>query len=988
MYLMKSPLLLLAPLCLAMLPIISIATPQNVKPAPPASPETLRLFENKVRPIIVGKCQDCHKGTTASGGFKLDQNITLAQAQLLLARIKGENNKDRMPLGGPPLNSEQIKDIELWVRQGAGMPAISNTPAPTDSMLFKMGKTHWSFQPLKTPVVPMVKNKAWIKNPIDNFILAKLETKNLKPAQAIGKRALIRRLTYDLIGLPPISEEVEAFVSDTSPNAYAKVVDRLLASPHYGEKWGRHWLDLVRYAETNSYERDNPKPNAFRYRDYVIDALNKDIPYNQFLTEQIAGDEMPGARPEAVIGTGFYRLGIWDDEPTDREQARYDGLDDIVTTVGQTTMALTFDCARCHDHKIDPILQKDYYQLVSFFQGVNHYRNGGPTDEKPLFANANAKSQYEAALVTLGKERDGVQKQITAIEKEFQEKYSKGGGEAIANSDLQDVTYKYYRDTFEKLPKFDTLKFEREGKIASNLFDITIRDRDEAFGIVFEGTLIVPKSGRCVFFLDSDDGSRLLIDGISVVENDGIHGQGKEKTGFLELPAGRHAIRLEYFQNQYGIGLNLAWAGPSVPRRMLSTFNSAGEAAKVNLSSVITAEGERVLGAENLAQYKTLSKQLQELKDKQVPVDRALCVTEDVNNVPDTFVLARGNPAAKTDKVVPAFPLICGGGRPNLAPIPTKPTAELSKDDFRRPVVGTLSLANMPTTGRRLALAKWLVKPDHILTTRVIANRLWQHHFGRGIVRTPNDFGLQGTPPTHPELLDYLATELVKNGWSLKKMHKLIVSSNTYQMASTPNQAAYKVDPTNDLFWKFDMRRLTAEELRDSILFVSGNINLKMGGPSVYPDIQQEVLQGQSIPGYGWNVKDMKPEDKARRSIYVHVKRSLLLPILVAFDNAETDRTLPLRFASTQPTQALALLNSKFLQAQATLLSEQVKSPENSVFVKGILRRVTQRPSTEKEITRGVALIEKLEKSGMNEANARKNFCLMALNLNEFIYLD
>ena len=972
-----SVLLTLTTLSLVLLPLLahtSSAEPkfsqspqQNIKSP---TPESLRQFENKIRPVLIAKCEDCHKGATASAGLKLDQTITLETAKLLLSRIKGENNKDRMPLGGSPLNSEQVTDFELWVQSGAPMPAPSKPVAPGESVLFQMGKTHWSFQPLKTPSVPTVKNKAWVKNPIDNFILTKLESKNLLPAQKLGKRALIRRVTYDLIGLPPTTEEVEAFVSDNSPNAYEKVVDRLLVSPHYGEKWGRHWLDLVRYAETNSYERDNPKPNAFRYRDYVIDSLNKDIPYNQFLTEQLAGDEMPNARPEAIIGTGFYRLGIWDDEPTDREQARYDGFDDIVTTVGQTTMGLTFDCARCHDHKIDPILQKDYYQLVSFFQGINHFRNGGPTDEKPLFATTKAKEDYLTSVAKLATQRNAVQKQLTGIEAEFQAKYATTIGnksDNIASSDLQDLTYKYYRDTFTKLPKFDTLKFEREGKVESNLFDIALRDRNEAFGFVFEGTLIVPKSGRCFFFLDSDDGSRLLIDGISVIENDGIHGQGNEKTGFLELPAGRHAIRLEYFQNTFGVGLNVAWAGPDVPRRMLSTFKSAGSEAKVNLASVITAEGARVLGGEKLDFYKKLSKDIAALKAKDIPVDRALCVTEDINNVPETFVLARGNPQAKTDKVEPKFPLICGGGRPTLAPLPVPETK---------------------STGRRLALAKWITKPDHILTTRVIMNRLWQHHFGRGIVRTPNDFGLQGAVPTHPELLDYLATELVKNGWSLKKMHKLILMSSTYQMASTPNARAAKIDPTNDLFYKFDMRRLTAEEVRDSVLFVSGNINLKMFGPSVYPDIQQEVLQGQSIPGYGWHTKEMTPEDKARRSIYVHVKRSLLLPILVAFDSAETDRTLPSRFSSTQPTQALALLNSKFMQDQATLLSQKVQTPDTALFVKGILRRVTQRPSTEAEILRGVNLIQKLETAGMSKELAHKNFCLMALNINEFVYLD
>src|SRR5262249_26374319 len=297
------------------------------------------------------------------------------------------------------LAKEKIADLTQWVKMGAPWPGDTNAPAAPaaakgEYQVSAQDRAHWAFQPVKRPAVPRVKDAAWEANPIDAFIRAALEAKGLSPNPPASKRELIRRLYYDLTGLPPTPAEVEAFVADPSPRAYEALIDRLLESPHYGEKWGRHWLDLVRYAETNSYERDNPKPHAWRYRDYVIRSFNQDKPYDRFLQEQLAGDELPDADAEALIATGYYRLGIWDDEPTDRTQARYDGLDDIVATTGQVFLGLTFDCARCHDHKIDPIPQKDYYRLLSFFNNINHFRNGGPTDEAQMVTGADGRQTW------------------------------------------------------------------------------------------------------------------------------------------------------------------------------------------------------------------------------------------------------------------------------------------------------------------------------------------------------------------------------------------------------------------------------------------------------------------------------------------------------------------------------------------------------------------------------------------------------------------
>jgi hypothetical protein len=615
---------------------------------------------------------------------------------------------------------------------------------------------------------------------------------------------------------------VDAFVNDPSPTAYERLVDRLLASPHYGEKWGRHWLDLVRFAETNSYERDNPKPNAWRYRDYVIRAFNADKPYDRFVREQIAGDELADSDHDALIATGFYRLGIWDDEPTDREQALFDGLDDIVATTGQVFLGLTVDCARCHDHKLDPIPQKDYYRLVSFFRNINHYKNGGPTDEVPLLAGAAERTAYEARMRELQDEREEIEAAIRTFEEEFRQRYR-----------------------------------QVEGKTQ----ELSARD----------------------------------------------------------------------------------------------------------LQKLIPAEGPRLLGAERTADYERRRRELRELARANIAVAKALCVTEPGPEAPDTYVLLRGNPHVPGDRVEPGFLSVLG------LPAPAIPT----------PAAGAR------TCGRRRVLADWIASRDNPLTARVMANRLWQHHFGRGIVRSPNNFGIQGDRPTHPELLDWLAAELVAQGWRLKPLHRLIMTSSAYRMSSHTNTEALARDPANDAFWRFDMRRLSAEEVRDSVLAVTGTLSAAMYGPGVYPEIPAEVMAGQSMPGKGWGKPT--PEAEGRRSVYVHVKRSLLVPILESFDTAETDRSTPVRFTTTQPTQALAMLNSDFLNRQAALLARRLRrEAEGDVRAQVIrgLRLATARSPRPAEIDRGLGLISAFKSQGAPEAEALEAFCLVVLNLNEFIYLD
>ena len=945
--------------------------------APPVD-EALKLFEAKVRPVLLDQCTRCHSGDKPKGGLRLDSRAGAIQGgdsgpalvpgnveeSPIVAAVRYDEDGAKMP-PKKRLATKVADDIARWVKLGAPWPEGGSAGGPPGAHITEAHRQHWSFRPIAKPTIPLIEGA---KSPIDAFHLATLKATNMAPNPPADRRTLIRRATYDLTGLPPSPEEVEAFAADADPKSYANLVDRLLASPRYGERWGRHWLDLVRYAETNSYERDGVKPNAWRYRDYVIKSLNDDKPFDRFAREQLAGDELPDGGIEATIATGYYRLGIWDDEPSDRDLARFDAFDDYVATTGQVFLGLTVDCARCHDHKLDPISQKDYYKLLSFFRNVNHYRNGGPTDEAPVFADEAARAKYEAKLGAKARRRDEIQASLTAVEGDLRRRLEGESGVSLNGVDMDDLRYRYYRDTWEKLPDFDALKPEAEGPIPGGRFDLDVRTRHDAFGLVFEGTIIVPEDGPYTFTLDSDDGSRLLVGKKEVIKYDGIHGIGREQSGLIDLKAGRLPIRLEYFQRGNGLGLDVSWSGPTFARRPLSAEPSKGPAAKpFDLAKALPTDGVRLLGKEAIDRYRVLRRELQALKAEKVDGEAALCVTEAGASAPETFVMQRGDPHSPGDKVEPGF-LDVLGATPAVVPTPA---------------------SGARTTGRRTALADWIASPSNPLTARVLANRVWQHHFGRGIVRSPSNFGLQGEAPTHPELLDWLAATLIEGGWRLKPLHRQIMLSDTYRMSSRSRPEALAADPVNDKLWRFDMRRLSAEEVRDSILATTGALNTKMYGPGVYPEIPKEVMAGQSNPGQGWGKSS--PADQARRSIYVHAKRSLALPLLEGFDAAETDRSTPSRFATTQPTQALAMINGTFLNAQAGLLAERVgreAGPKVEDRVTRALRLVTTRPPTDAEVRRGLDLIASLEAGGASAEAALRSFCLVALNMNEFLYLD
>jgi mono/diheme cytochrome c family protein len=837
--------------CLAVFGLISQNQEERLDAAVPGHPaiqeeaqaltEDEQFYLDKVKPVLTQHCLDCH----GANPNDIRGGLTLTSRAAILSGGDSGEAVDLEDLAGslllqavnyevyemPPAGKLPQSDIDIltqWVRLGLPIPAEEEREVSSAHQMAprvnEETKGFWSFQPVQRPPVPAVdpaQIPGWAGNEIDAFIWDKLAQANLRPAPPASRQQLVRRAYYDLIGLPPTSQQVQQFLTDESPEAFARLVDQLLESPHYGEKWGRHWLDLVRYAESNSFERDGTKPHVWRYRDYVIQSFNQDKPYDRFLREQLAGDELDGRTAETLIATGYYRLGAWDDEPADPLQAKYDELDDIIGITSQTMLGLTVNCARCHDHKIDPIPIEDYYQFAAFFENIRRYGN---RSHESVEAASVMQIQGAASL-------EQQQRHALAMERN-----------QATLSQIEDLVK----------PDFEAVEFEE-----------------------------------------------------------------------FSYPENR--IRL-------------------VEKRV-----------------------DKLITQEQLQNYRRAFRRLAELRSNPPGSIKALVVKEEGTQPAASFVRVRGNAAFTGKEVQPRFLSILSPPEPEWVP-------DLHEQ----------------SSGRRAVLANWIASPENPLTARVMVNRIWQHHFGRGLVRSTSDFGFQGTPPTHPELLDWLAAEFVEQGWSIKQMHRLMMNSQTYQMSGQFDESAYQADPENELLWRFNLRRLTAEEIRDSILAVTGDLNLEsMFGPSVFVDLPAEVLAGQSMPGSGWGKSSER--DQRRRSIYIHIKRSLPVPILAINDAAETDSTCPVRFITTQPTQSLTMLNSEFTNHQASHFADAVMNltSQPAEQVAEILQRVLQRQATEQEIEQGVSFMQQLqERESLNHQQALQAFCLLALNLNEFVYVD
>ena len=1087
-----------------------------------------RLFREEVLPLLERRCFECHgPGSPRRGGLALTSRGSILAGgdrgpavdleergqSFLLAMIAYSDEDRRMPPSGK-LPADELALLTRWVE--AGIPwssevTLAEPERPRSTRRSKGdGREGWSYRPPTRPELSAVANGGWVRNPVDAFVLARLEAAGLQPTPQADRHTLIRRATYDLTGLPPTPAEIEAFLADPRSDAWERLVERLLASPQYGEHWGRHWLDVVRYAETNGYERDSDKPYIWRYRDWVIDAFNADVPYDRFVVHQLAGDELDEVTRDSIVATGYQRLMLWDDEPgMGVVQGRYDVLDDLVRTTGEAFLGMTLGCARCHDHKGDPIEQVDYYSFMAFFHGITDVRIEGNLVEIPT---PEERATHERAVV---ERREGLERRTRELS-ELEQLFRLRAAGGRPTSGMTDVTYRLYTGHWEALPDFDALTPQSTGALVAGLFDLSPATGEHDFGFVFEGRLQVPRSGDYSFQLDSDDGARLTVGGRTLVERDGVHGLGETQVGTIHLEAGSVPVRLDYFQGKGGSALDLTWGrarddrwrytledpgpgwqrpdfddsswaeGPggfgvdSAPAARVGTewtsddvwlrrtfewdagdgaelalvahhdddldvhlngvealrrkrytvryevFEPAPEARaavrrgsntlavhcrhtagdqfvhvrpvrradtpgtsladlaagrlllsasaetdhRVRIAKVIESQGVAVLGQETFERWFALRGQRELLaRRRPVPLPAANAVSESGPHPRDLHVHVRGNASVHGERVEPRFPP-CLDPPPAVIPEPQPDAA---------------------SSGRRRVLAEWIASADNPLTARVMVNRIWQHHFGRGIVPTPNDFGELGERPTHPALLDWLASELMERGWSVKDMHRLVMGSATYRAGYRPaGPLEREVDPGNDLLWRFRMRRLSAEELRDTILAMTGRLSLEMGGPSFFAPMPAEYLATSSRPEAVWGIS--AEEQTYRRSVYIVVKRSLRPPLLETFDLADRDSSCPVRFTTTQPAQALALLNSEFVNDQAARFAERLRAdagPDRAQQVRRAVWLALGREASQEELAGHLAFMDELERDfGLDPEAVLVQFCLLVLNLNEFIYLD
>jgi mono/diheme cytochrome c family protein len=1016
------------------------------------------LFATTIRPVLVQQCLKCHGGEKKLGSFDLGTREALltpnagrvavvpgnARASRLM-RLITHQEQPHMPLSAPKLSAEQLRQFAAWIDLGApyDRPLVQASREKKPMVVTDADRRFWSFQPLSRPIPPRVKGEAAVRNPLDRFVLSKLEAKGLSYSPELDPRRLIRRAYFDLIGLPPTPAEVEAFVQECAGNpattsglgspehlntrtperlnaAYARLIDRLLASPHYGERWGRHWLDLARFAESHGYEQDYDRPNAYHYRDFVIRALNQDLPYDTFVKWQLAGDEYEPENPLALAATGFLAAGVHSTQITASqvEKERYDELDDKLRTVGTSMLGLTIGCARCHDHKYDPIPTRDYYRMLATF--TRTVRSDYEVQLDPAGDRA-AKARFE----------QGKQPLVDAIKRyEEQELPSKlqswlAAPPAAPSAGpwlLPDVEKAESRGaSFSTLPDGS---FVVGGKNVDNdVYTFVIRTRltgirSLRLEALAQAALVKGGPGRAdngnfalsdlrVTAAPANDPAKAepvkLVNARATFEQPGLPVAaviddnkqsawavdpqfGKDHAAVLDFaaplgyPAGTLlTLTLEFNNNvRHSIGR---------PRLSLSTEAQASltgepQAEAVQRALVLAAaKPGAVLSAEDrtalLRWYRTQDAGWQEHNRKlqaflatepKPTLTRMLICSEGVTAVrthtqggdflEQTHYLKRGDPNQKAEVVSQGF----------LSLLTRSPEGE--KHWQAAPPAGSR------TTYQRRAMAEWLTDTDqgagHLLA-RVIVNRLWQHHFGRGIVGTPSDFGLQGERPTHPELLDYLATELIRNGWRLKPIHKLLMTSTAYRQGTAVGTRTTTLDPENRLFGRQAPRRLEAEIIRDAMLSVSGSLDATQFGPGTLDPAQR------------------------RRSIYFFIKRSRMVPSMVLFDAPDALQGMDRRPSTTVPPQALLLMNNTVFRSYADALAQRADPKGDAPLpqaIRAAYELALSRPPTARETAEAAQFItaQTADYQRANRPSAARlalgDFCQVLFGLNEFVYVD
>ena len=900
------------------------------------SPNTPEFFENKIRPILVNNCFSCHTNT-AMGGLRLDSAEAMLKggskrgaavtagdpdksALILAIRHSDPDPKFRMPMGNK-LKDAEIEALTSWVKAGAVWPKAIPTAAKVNGkfVIFPEQKKFWSMLPLKQPDLPAVKDTKWGRTNIDRFVLSKLEKENLKPVRFATRTDLIRRAYLDLTGLPPSYDEIQAFLKDTSPDAYSKIIDKLLASPHYGERWGRVWLDVARYGEDDYRSLDpmrrgfNPYPNAYIYRDWVIQAFNDDMPYDLFVKSQIAGDLLDAKiRHKTLPGTGFIGLGPWYYDNGSTEVTRADERHDRVDVVSRGFLGLTVACARCHDHKYDPIPQTDYYALAGIFSNVTY-------------------EEYPLAPKSVIDEFKKVEDQIDQKQKMMGEMQA-NLGKALAQS-LVFETSNYLQGVFDVTgPR----KMEISNVVESRKLDYEILERwikymakpqkkypykDAWQAMMKKPAPAAPEAKKLADKFQEDAVAVLLARNELDAENKVIADKALEGT----KPKKRTNKPSNFVTNDDfcpGCGLRLKnlsdeqnnfyteifqreLTDAEDPNVMMEMGNRMGK------PGVLAFRGwglESRVGSESQAQLATIRKDIEEARKKLEPYYPYLHGIKDkpLDQISELPLALRGDPLQLGEQVPRHFLSVLSPGEPQ----PIK------------------------SGSGRLELAEAIVKQP--INSRVIVNRIWKGHFSSGLVDTPSNFGITGERPTNPELLEYLAANFVANGQSIKKLHKEIMLSSVYQLASENEATNYAKDSSNRLYWRYEKKRLDAEQLRDSVMYVSGNLDPSLGGPS-----------GELKPSF------------LRRTVYGKVSRYKMDEYLQLFDFPSPSISAEKRFTTTVPLQRLFLLNSDFMQIEAEELAKRVMPEvDNRARVKKLFQVIYGRDASEEEIKLGIEYIK------------------------------
>ncbi len=1096
------------------------ATSVRSQESPSAS--ELEFFEKRIRPVLVERCYECHsvESGKAKGGLRMDSREAMRRGgetrpavvpgdldrSLILEAIRYGNQDLKMPPKGR-LSENVVADFETWIKMGAPDPREekASTAAAGKSSVEKVATNHWAFEPPKSVTPPIVKKAKWVKSPIDSFVLAKLETAKLRPAKPSDKLTLLRRVTFDLIGLPPSPEEMDAFVDDKSPDAFARVVERLLASPHYGERWGRHWLDVARYADSNGQDENKAMSHAWRYRDYVINAFNQDKPFDQFIREQLAGDLLPAAASERETfeqwtATGFLVLGPKMLAEQDKPKLVMDVVDEQIDVVSRAFLGLTVSCSRCHDHKFDPIPARDYYALAGIFKSTKtmgdlafvskwNERAIATFAEKARFdsyvrrtnevesAIAETKRQAEAAVRDLWRSRAAVYLQAAidcAISSSTNcvasnavqfglhagtlERWVNQVGSARTN---QSSPFAKFVDGSRGTNVFSRVVHQLNEKQSSlsptairfglgrigpglrcddaNFVEVPHAPELEPANLTIEAWVRLeesPKDGETRRWIVNKNGNEweeghyaLMLDGrragaylnigggrdnVFAVWSEAkplplrewqhiaftydgsdlrlyVNGEaaGQTKVGRARVP-GKTSVQIGRRQDGYNFfsgGIDevqiysRTLTADEIRERFAMPESSATNGLIRHWSFTPKTEAERetfaqeslrelLFGTDGLLIPPKDSRPFYAANDlKRLEALEAERVALKANAPPAPPV------ALAVEETVPVdLPVHIRGSHLNLA-----------KDSVPRGFVQVLNRAVPPSIpakqSGRLQLAEWLTHPEHPLTARVIVNRIWQAHFGEGLVRTPDNFGLRGEAPTHPELLDWLAREFVRSGWSLKQLHRLILNSSTYQMSTAFSEKSADMDPENRLLWRMNRRRLEAEWLRDGLLAVSGQLDRTMGGSLV-----------------SWQNAEYTPGDSVsatarRRAVYLPVVRDRVYDLFTIFDFANPSVGVSKRTPTVVSHQALFFLNSPLVKEQSKHLARSLAGADETTKVHELYRRVLNRSPEKVEVKRALAYLaaarEKLpENAAERDLEAWSSLGQALLASNEFLYLD